>query len=377
MASFTKRGSKWQARFSWRDSLGGLHQKSKAGFLTKVQARQWAVEQEQKHLEGVDIENKETLSEYYERWFKTYREPQITNVTAQRYNIIKKQIADTIGKTQLSKISRYQYQKFINDFGSNHAPDTVHKTNSILRACAKSAVLDGIISKDFTQNVNLTADKDKIRKVKYLNLTEIRTIANDIIDNHDPEYTGRYMILTAIYTGMRLGEIMALTWKDINFPFKTISINKAWDYTNGGGFKETKNKSSKRIIRVNDTLLNILAELKGNHHKMVFMEDDGNIPSSNGVNKVLKALLKENEINRPGFHFHSLRHSHVAYLLSQGADIYSISKRLGHSDISTTSKRYAYLLDEYRAKQDERIEGMLDNLDGEENVQQNVQQNNN
>lgn len=377
MASFTKRGNKWQARFSWRDSLGGLHQKSKAGFLTKIQARQWAVEQEQKHLEGVDIENKETLSEYYERWFKTYREPQITNVTAQRYNIIKKQIADTIGKTQLSKISRYQYQKFINDFGSNHAPDTVHKTNSILRACAKSAVLDGIISKDFTQNVNLTADKDKIRKVKYLNLTEIRTIANDIIDNHDPEYTGRYMILTAIYTGMRLGEIMALTWKDINFPFKTISINKAWDYTNGGGFKETKNKSSKRIIRVNDTLLNILAELKGNHHKMVFMEDDGNIPSSNGVNKVLKALLKENEINRPGFHFHSLRHSHVAYLLSQGADIYSISKRLGHSDISTTSKRYAYLLDEYRAKQDERIEGMLDNLDGEKNVQQNVQQNNN
>lgn len=377
MASFTKRGNKWQARFSWRDSLGGLHQKSKTGFLTKVQARQWAVEQEQKHLEGVDIENKETLSEYYERWFKTYREPQITNVTAQRYNIIKKQIADTIGKTQLSKISRYQYQKFINDFGSNHAPDTVHKTNSILRACAKSAVLDGIISKDFTQNVNLTADKDKIRKVKYLNLTEIRTIANDIIDNHDPEYTGRYMILTAIYTGMRLGEIMALTWKDINFPFKTISINKAWDYTNGGGFKETKNKSSKRIIRVNDTLLNILAELKGNHHKMVFMEDDGNIPSSNGVNKVLKALLKENEINRPGFHFHSLRHSHVAYLLSQGADIYSISKRLGHSDISTTSKRYAYLLDEYRAKQDERIEGMLDNLDGEKNVQQNVQQNNN
>lgn len=377
MASFTKRGNKWQARFSWRDSLGGLHQKSKAGFLTKMQARQWAVEQEQKHLEGIDIENKETLSEYYERWFKTYREPQITNVTAQRYNIIKKQIADTIGKTQLSKISRYQYQKFINDFGSNHAPDTVHKTNSILRACAKSAVLDGIISKDFTQNVNLTADKDKIRKVKYLNLTEIRTIANDIIDNHDPEYTGRYMILTAIYTGMRLGEIMALTWKDINFPFKTISINKAWDYTNGGGFKETKNKSSKRIIRVNDKLLNILAELKVNHHKMVFMEDDGNIPSSNGVNKVLKALLKENEINSPGFHFHSLRHSHVAYLLSQGADIYSISKRLGHSDISTTSKRYAYLLDEYRAKQDERIEGMLDNLDGEKNVQQNVQQNNN
>lgn len=362
MANYMKRGKKWQARITWRDSNGKLHQKSKSGFDTKMQAKQFAAKLEAKHLEGLNIENKETFSQYYQRWFETYREPQITNVTAKRYKIIKKQIQDSIGKQQLKKITRYQYQSFINDFGSNHAPDTVHKTNSILRACVKSAILDGLITKDFTQNVNLTADKSKIRKVDYLNLTEIKTLANSIIKDHDPTYTGKYMILTAIYTGMRLGEIMALTWDDINFPFKTISISKAWDYTNGGGFKETKNESSKRIIRVNSELLNILSELKVNHQELVFMESNGNIPSSNGVNKVLRALLKDNEIDCQGFHFHSLRHSHVAYLLSQGADIYSISKRLGHADISTTSKRYAYLLDEYRAKQDERIEEMLDNL---------------
>lgn len=67
-------------------------------------------------------------------------------------------------------------------------------------------------------------------------------------------------------------------------------------------------------------------------------------------------------INRQGFHFHSLRHSHVAYLLSQGTDFNAISKPLGHTDITTTSKRYAYLIDEHKAKSDDLIESLLDNL---------------
>lgn len=73
--------------------------------------------------------------------------------------------------------------------------------------------------------------------------------------------------MTAIYTGMRLGEIMALTWNDINF--KTISINKSWNYLDGGGFKKTKTKSSIKTIRVNDDLLNLIVELKVNKQGLV------------------------------------------------------------------------------------------------------------
>ena len=88
----------------------------------------------------------------------------------------------------------------------------------------------------------------------------------------------------------------------------------------------------------------------------------GDIPTSNAVNKTLKSLLKGLGIHRKGFHFHSLRHSHVALLLAHGVDLYAISKRLGHSSTATTSKIYAYLIDEYRDKTDQQIVNVLDNI---------------
>lgn len=65
--------------------------------------------------------------------------------------------------------------------------------------------------------------------------------------------------------------------------------------------------------------------------------------------------MKDVGIEKQGFHFHSLRHVHVAYLLSKGIDIYAISKRLGHSDITITLRAYSYLIDEYKAKNDSLI----------------------
>ena len=168
------------------------------------------------------------------------------------------------------------------------------------------------------------------------------------------------MIATAIYTGMRLSEIQALTWNDIDWLHQTINVNKSWNmYTRT--FKPTKNKSSNRVIKVNQELLKLLSQLRQRHiSNMVFMTQFGTIPTSNAVNKVLRNILADLKIKRKNFHFHSLRHSHVALLLANGIDLYAISKRLGHSDIRTTSNTYAYLIDEYKKKTDDQITSALD-----------------
>lgn len=129
---------------------------------------------------------------------------------------------------------------------------------------------------------------------------------------------------------MSISEVIALTWDDIDFKWQTISINKSWDYQNGGGFKPTKNKSSISLIQVNKTLLDNLQALKSNSSKIVFKNQRVLIPSNNAVNKTLRNLLAD-------------------------LDIYAISKRLGHSDFSTTTDIYAYLIDEYKEKNDATI----------------------
>ena len=203
-------------------------------------------------------------------------------------------------------------------------------------------------------------------------MKEIKAILNATINGMTGRrYTSRYMIVTAIYTGMRKEEIQALTWNDIDFIHHTINIDKAWKETKDKNeteehfrthrFKPTKNKSSIRKIKVNDKLIHLFSELRVNApSNLVFMDQFGTVPTSTPLNKKLREIMCDLHIKKENFHFHSLRHSHVALLLSNGIDIYAISKRLGHNDISTTMNTYAYLIDEYKDKSDKAILKALD-----------------
>lgn len=357
MATYFKRGNTWSTKVRWYDSDGKRHSKSKSGFTTKNLAKQWAIDQESKLNKGIKISKEISFTEYYETWVTTYKENKVSDITLDRYSYTGKALKEFFHDMNIKAITRADYQRFINEYGLDHAPATVKKVNSIIRACVKSAILDDYLYKDFTQRIELTSNKTKTLKVDYLNLNEIHQLLNEAsknIANH-PGFTSRFMIITAIFTGMRLSEIQALTWKDINWLRQTISINKSWNMRTND-FKPTKNSSSYRVIKVNPELLSYLKILQ-RHHKsnLVFINQYGTVPTSNAVNKTLRTLLSNLDIHRSGFHFHSLRHSHVALLLANGIDLYAISKRLGHSNISTTANIYAYLIDEYRDKTDQQI----------------------
>lgn len=361
MAWYQKRCGKWQARVSWMQD-GKRHYKARGGFPTKTLAREWATKNEDSLTKGVDIGKSISFYDYYVRWVDTYKKQKVSRVSMVTYNTTAKNIHRFFHDDSIKSITRSQYQAFINQFGANHAPSTVQKINGFVRACVQSAILDDYLIKDFTQGVELVANKDKIRKVQYLNIREIKALLNAAENQLTPNSVSRYMIITAIYTGMRISEIQALTWNDIDWFNQTISINKSWDSVQHQ-FKPTKNPSSVRTIKVNPELLTILKQLKENPRgTMVFLNRVHSIPTSNAANKALRELLNQLGIVKRNFHFHSLRHSHVALLLANGIDIYAISKRLGHSNIKTTANTYAYLIDEYKYKTDKQIIRALSDL---------------
>lgn len=352
MASYRKLKSGWKAIVSKRTD-GKLKQISKNGFNTKNEARLWAatIEAENSNLKNETV----TLSDYFEEWYNVYKKPKLSQLTRDKYLTIHRSLTGYFGKRQLNSITRQDYQQYINVFGSTHAKDTVYKYNSVIRSCVRSALLDEIITKDFTEGIELVFNAQKNIDVEYLEIDEIEKLAVETKRGFDHHYTTRYIIYTALLTGARLGEILALTWDDIDYEVQTLRINKSWDYIHHTGFKATKNESSNRVIRINDELLNALSDLKANGKSMVFENQFGTIPSPSAVRKMLLKLLADCNIKKKNFHFHSLRHTHVAYLLYRGIDLYGISKRLGHSDMTITSRKYSYLLQAYADKIDNKI----------------------
>lgn len=212
----------------------------------------------------------------------------------------------------------------------------------------------------------MTYDASRTRKIEYLNIEEMNQLAEYLLNDLNYHFTSRYMIILAIFTGMRLGEIQALTWHDVNFNFKSLSISKAWN-EQLKEFKDTKTDGSNRIIRINQTVLGMLKKLKADQQPQsekgqIFINQFDTVPTSDAVNKTLRSALTHLNIKRSGFHFHSLRHTHVAYLLANHVELYLISKRLGHTDMTTTIRTYSYLIDEYKIAGDDEIENVLDQI---------------
>lgn len=361
MAVYDKRAKGWRARISWYDSQGKRHYKSKQGFRSKRQAQAWARQMEQAKDTNHISSHDPAFADYFLDWANTYKVPNTSKNTQNRYRHVHGRIAAYFGQAKLSKITRRQYQQFINEYGADHSKSTMQKVHGTIRSCVSDAMSEGIIHHNFTDRINLVWNDDNTMQVEYLSVAEIKMLISSLLNGVKPNYTSRYMILCAIYTGLRLGEILALEWSDIDYVAHTISVTKSYDYA-AKRTKEPKTASSKRTVRVSAGFLAMIEPLKVNQQKRVFAPADGSYVSSSAVNKTLKKQLKACGLAKKDFHFHSLRHSHVALLLYEGVPLYAISKRLGHADMAITARKYAYLIDELRQKSDDRIEEILENL---------------
>ncbi|WP_304598994.1 phage integrase SAM-like domain-containing protein, partial [Lactobacillus intestinalis] len=162
MASIYKRGKTWTVRFSKRVKewdpdkqamVSVLKQKSKGGFKTKAEANAYGIKMEAESLSGVDVTKNPTLTDYFKKWYETYKKPGASDATKTKYKFHILIIKKYWGQTRIKDISRSQYQAFINKLAEKYAPVTVQKLNGNLKACMSSAVSDGILTRNFISNV--------------------------------------------------------------------------------------------------------------------------------------------------------------------------------------------------------------------------------
>lgn len=283
--------------------------------------------------------------DYYAQWVKVYKDGAIRSVTMRKYELTMTWLRKLAPTLKLADLDRIEYQKLINGYAEHHERQTTMDFHHQLKGAILDAVDEGLISRDPTRKVIIKGRQPRQKKIKYLNQFELHAMLSDL--DLGPKPSWDWLILLVAKTGLRFSEALGLTPDDFDFVHQTLSVNKTWDYKNGGGFVPTKNASSVRKVQLDWQLIMQLSALLKDLPRNEPIFARGKVYNSTAN----EALMRHCEnAGVPVISVHGLRHTHASLLLFAGVSVASVSKRLGHASMNTTQETYLHVIRELENK---------------------------
>lgn len=359
MVSYRKRGAVWQYEISYKDTTGKFKKLRKSGFQRKADAISAAARIQSYHPNLISAQyEKQLFSDYFEHWIYLFKKPSVSEITFIKYKNTLAHAKQLFSGIRLSDLSRTIYQQKINEFSETHSIRTVQTFHKQLKASLLDALDEKIIQIDPTRKIIINGTPPRKQRMA-LNYQETKLLVKHL----DLSKLQDIIIYLATMTGMRLAEILGLTPSDINVSKNLISITKTWDYKFNSGFKPTKTKSSQRKIIVDSKTINAI-QLFINDHRIheaspIFVHNNHSIVSAE-INKSLSEKLKNIGVER--IPFHGLRHTHASIMLYSGVNLLSVSKRLGHSNVTTTQQTYLHIIKEMEEQDNTKILSLLNSI---------------
>lgn len=378
--TITKNGKEYQ-RF--RKKYDWMNYRKEFVGLTKTEVRKKIKDFEAKQMHVINGNYKKlTLGECAESVLEILEQTFKDNNYATLQSTLRCYIlTNDIKDIQIGNLDKQHIQKYYSDMSKKYSESTVKKTRTLFNTVFNYLVEINAISANPAAGIKmpnktkyatkpkphsfLSLDQaEKFYETCYMRATEampgIRT--GDYIYGKNAKFC-----IIVLYTGMRIGEAYALTWKDIDFEKNLIHITKTKERIHKEGryiwkVDDTKKPRSNRIIPLASRARTAFLELKascGNDYKdtdEVFLTENGIPPSQSTLTRSLHAILSRAGIDSYGFGLHDLRHSFGSMLLEKGwkegknVDIKVISDLLGHEDVSTTYNIYLHVLDEHKSQ---------------------------
>lgn len=334
-----KRGDIWYAY--WRDQGG--KQRSKAVSPRKKDADAFLVQMQREVNENVyrDIK-KISFSEFADVWYSDYASVHLKPSTRYSNNLlVRNSFLPFFGDVRLTAITTADIQRYVAARNAEgKAPSTIKRALAVLKAMFNWAVEVGYLKQNPAEKCK--APKAKLIEMDFLSPAEIRIFLDAVPNEWKPFFH------TAIFTGMRTGEIIGLRWSDIDWHNHAIMVRRSvWN----NEFQDPKSYDSARAIGMSPSLEKTLKDYREvareSEFDLVFCNEVGKPLDVNNVrNRVFNKALAEAGLRR--IRLHDLRHTFASLLIHQGENLKYVQQQLGHASITTTVNRYGHLMPDVR-----------------------------
>ena len=309
-----------------------------------------------------------TLKELATEWLYINHKDDIKPRTLLRYECsLKNYLYPHFQDEVIDNLSPRDIQRWINILKADNSPRTgkplssssINTIIAILKLLFDYAINFEIIPNNPVRNIKRLSKRED-DNIKAFTREEQIKIENYIERLHNDEY---FPYILTLYTGLRLGELLALTWKDVNLKLGLITINKTiYKYPHNGKWEyvvdSPKSRKSIRDIPLPNFIKDKLRELKKNKKSIyVVVKKDGTRINDKLLIYRYKMLLKRARVRY--LNFHCLRHTFATRALENNIDIKTLSEILGHANAATTLNIYTHSLMKHKRQQIRKMKRLI------------------
>lgn len=338
---------------------------------------------------GMVIEGKSLkFSEFTEIWKRDYGSKELAPSTYKRYcRMLETRLLPYFGHFYVNKIKPTDIMQFYdllskdtqlvrkkdNDGNKTLKPlsgKTILEHHRLLRAMLHKAVYWQVIVSNPAERVQ--PPKARKPKRKYYDDDQCKILLENLEQLSYEKIKYKTAIIIAVFTGLRLGELMGLEWSDIDFRNGIISINRSSQYLADKGVftKMPKTESSIREVAIPEFVISLLEEYKLWYDEQkslygelwinsnrLFVQADGKPMHPSTISKWFVKFI--GQIGLPVINFHGLRHTNATLLIAQNIDVAVVAARLGHAQITTTFNFYVHPIIAHNKKAGFALENLL------------------
>lgn len=378
---YAEKLEKWKGKVLWRDVYGEKHTKwfsakTKKEVQTKITNFKADIENSEEYVENGKTSY--TFEDFSEQWFKTFVKPRLKRGSSDRIKTtLEYQVCPYIGHKKMDEITLFDIQNMINTImikGLSYS--TAKKAYEAVNACYRIYRINFKSSHNPCEGVQLPQNKKKkVSDITFFDEEQCKKICEESVRCHSngtPVYRLGNAIIVLMYTGLRIGELLALTWDDIDFDNKELTVNKncvtVKNEESGGKHyilldqDSTKTDSGERMVPLCNKAIIALKEIQkiNGNFKHVMCTKTGNRVSQRNINRLFHSVLTQTGIYETlppsGRGVHSLRHTFATMLFKKDVAVKIVSVLLGHSDTKITENIYIHVTKQMKKVSIENID---------------------